>query len=88
MFPRATAMYSSSTSLYKDVFEPCENAEKIKCAEHRLSDLDTTSPFASSTSTGEIVTQTFSSKMNDEPVPALDQGFEGMRDSFDNNAPF
>ena len=51
-------------------------------------DLDTTSPFASSTSTGEIVTQTFSSKMNDEPVPALDQGFEGMRDSFDNNAPF
>ncbi len=26
--------------------------------------------------------------MNDEPVPALDQGFEGMRDSFDNNAPF
>ena len=51
-------------------------------------DLDTTSPFASSTSTGEIVTQTFSSKMNDEPVPALDQGFEGLRDSFDNNAPF
>ena len=34
------------------------------------------------------LTQTFSSKMNDEPVPALDQGFEGMRDSFDNNAPF
>ncbi|MEG0795660.1 MAG: replicative DNA helicase [Odoribacter sp.] len=47
--------------------------------------LETNSPFASNVSTGEVVTQIIGSKMNDD-VPALNQGFDGMRDSF--NAPF
>lgn len=47
-------------------------------------DLETTSPFHSDSTTGEVVTQTFSSKLNDEPVPALDTGFEkGNRDFAD-----
>ena len=49
-------------------------------------DLDTSSPFASSVSTGEIVTQTFSSKMNDEPIPVLDQGFDSVRESFNTSS--
>ena len=54
-------------------------------------DLDTTSPFASNAATGEMVTQIIGSKMNDdESVPALNQGFENMRDNFEHNggAPF
>lgn len=54
-------------------------------------DLETVSPFASNASTGEVVTQIFGSRMNEETsVPALDQGFEEMRDSFETpaNAPF
>ena len=46
-------------------------------------DLDTTSPFASNASTGEVVTQTFSSRMNDEPVPLLEQGFDNIRGDFE-----
>ena len=46
-------------------------------------DLETTSPFASNVSTGEVLTQTFSSRMNDEPMPALSQGFEQMQSNFD-----
>ncbi|MEI3153850.1 MAG: replicative DNA helicase [Odoribacter sp.] len=49
-------------------------------------DLDTSSPFSSNVSTGEIVTQTFSSKMNDEPIPVLDQGFDSVRESFNTSS--
>ena len=47
-------------------------------------DLETTSPFHSETSTGELVTQTFTSKMNDEPVPPLDTSFEEGAKAFSN----
>ena len=60
----------------------------------RFCDLESVSPFHSDTSTGELVTQTFSSKLNDEPVPALDSGFDDSARVFDtkadlsNGAPF
>lgn len=47
-------------------------------------DLDTTSPFASNNATGEVVTQIFGSKMNnDVPLPALDQGFDSGPSGFE-----
>lgn len=48
-------------------------------------DLDADSPFASNVSTGEVVTQTFRSKMNDDSIPALEQGFEEGRSGFEND---
>lgn len=48
-------------------------------------DLETTSPFHSDMSTGELVTQTFSSKLNDEPEPALKTSFEAGAGSFGEN---
>lgn len=47
-------------------------------------DLEVASPFHSDSTTGEVVTQTFSSKLNDEAVPALDTGFEGGGQNFEN----
>lgn len=60
----------------------------------RFCDLESTSPFHSDATTGELVTRTFSSKLNDDPVPALDAGFEGGIKPFEigdgevNQAPF
>ncbi|MCC8173418.1 MAG: replicative DNA helicase [Odoribacter sp.] len=39
-------------------------------------DLEVASPFQSDATTGELTTKTFSSKLNDETVPALNTGFE------------
>ena len=52
-------------------------------------DLDTTSPFASNASTGEVLTQIFGSKMNDDVPPLQQQDFESVRDNFESGgAPF
>lgn len=52
-------------------------------------DLDTTSPFASNASIGEVVTQIFGSKMNDDVPPLQQQDFESVRDNFESGgAPF
>lgn len=57
-------------------------------------DLETTSPFVSSISTGEQTVQVFKSKLNDDtPLPALDSGFEGGSRAFEHtgqpgDAPF
>lgn len=45
-------------------------------------DLDTTSPFASNISTGEVETQIIGSKMNDE-LPPLSQDFDAIRKDFE-----
>lgn len=47
-------------------------------------DLEDTSPFASNVSAGEVMTQTFGSRMNTETAPALNQGFEDIRGNFEN----
>lgn len=49
----------------------------------RFENLDNSSPFASTSVSDGVVTQTFSSKMNDEPIPALSQGLDSLRGSFD-----
>ena len=49
----------------------------------RFENLENSSPFASTSITEEVVTQTFSSKMNDEPMPTLSQGLDSLRGSFD-----
>lgn len=47
-------------------------------------DLETISPFASQVATGEIITQTIPSRMNDDnDYPPLSQGFEIMRGDFE-----
>ncbi|WP_298614310.1 replicative DNA helicase [uncultured Odoribacter sp.] len=46
-------------------------------------DLEMVTPFHSDTTTGELVTRTYSSKLNDDPVPALDTGFEEGGKSFE-----
>lgn len=56
-------------------------------------DLETTSPFMSNVATGEVLVQTFGSKMNDDVVPMLDASFDGGPASFDSaprtdDAPF
>ena len=66
-----------------------EVALRFRAELTQFCDLETTSPFDSSASTGEMVTQTFSSRMNDEPIPALNQGLEQARGGFDDGeAPF
>lgn len=56
----------------------------------RFCDLESVSPFHSDTSTGEFVTQTFSSKLNNEMLPPLNSGFDGSARTFENDheAPF
>ncbi|MDL2251925.1 replicative DNA helicase [Odoribacter sp. OttesenSCG-928-J03] len=59
----------------------------------KFCDLEVASPFASDASTGEVTIKTFSSKLNEEPLPALDTGFENggssfERHPFDGDAPF
>lgn len=46
-------------------------------------DLETSSPFHSDSSTGEMVVKTYSSKLNDEPVPPLNTSFEEGAGSFE-----
>ena len=49
-------------------------------------DLETVSPFGYNDR--EVVTQTFTSKINDEETPALDQGFGTLRSSFESGGNF
>ena len=49
-------------------------------------DLETVSPFGYNDR--EVVTQTFTSKINDEETPALDQGFGTLRSSFESGSNF
>ena len=57
-------------------------------------DLETVSPFGYETvspfgyNDREVVTQTFTSKINDEETPALDQGFGTLRSSFESGGNF
>ncbi len=51
----------------------------------RFENLETSSPFASNSVMEEVVTQTFSSKMNDESIPALSQGLDSLRGSFESD---
>lgn len=50
-------------------------------------DLETTSPFLSDVTTGEMITKTFSSKINDDStLPALDSGFDSGTSTFESSA--
>ena len=53
----------------------------------RFENLETSSPFAFNEAK-ESFTETYSSKMNDEEPPALDQGFASFRGGFDMNGGF
>lgn len=49
----------------------------------KFCDLESVYPLHSDTSAGELVTRTFGSKMNEEPVPPLDSGFDDSARAFD-----
>lgn len=49
----------------------------------KFCDLESVYPLHSDKSAGELVTRTFGSKMNDEPVPPLDSGFDDSARAFD-----
>ncbi len=59
---------------------------RFKAELTQFCDVETTSPFMPSITTGEVTTRILGSKMNEE-VPALDSGFEGGLSAFEYGAP-
>ncbi|GHV66441.1 replicative DNA helicase [Bacteroidia bacterium] len=62
---------------------------RFRAEQAKFCNLETISPFHSDVTTGEVITQTFSSKVNNGYVPTLNTGFERGGGSYtDAEAPF
>lgn len=56
---------------------------RFRAEQTQFCNLEVPSPFHADVTTGEVLTQTYRSKINDEPLPPLNAGFEGVQDGFD-----